>query len=151
MYLCVKDIDFASFYDFSIEILICSDSVICFVFRISIVHLFTIFLLNFRSVQKVWYFLFFILLGSTQSAIELCAVDVNNTEELLSTTLQKWPTSFWTQYRMLTWRTFKQSKGHVMNKYDFVQCILVALIAGAVFFQIDLSFRTLRDAMGVVS
>ena len=151
MYLCVKDIDFASFYDFSIEILICSDSVICFVFRISIVHLFTIFLLNFRSVQKVWYFLFFILLGSTQSAIELCAVDVNNTEELLSTTLQKWPTSFWTQYRMLTWRTFKQSKGHIMNKYDFVQCILVALIAGTVFFQIDLSFRTLRDEMGVVS
>jgi hypothetical protein len=52
---------------------------------------------------------------------------------------------------MLTWRTFKQSKGHIMNKYDFVQCILVALIAGTVFFQIDLSFRTLRDEMGVVS
>ena len=94
----------------------------------------------------MWYFL-----GSTQSAIELCAVHVNNTEELLSTPQQKWPTSFWTQYRMLTWRTFKQSKGHVMNKYDFVQCILVALIAGTVFFQIDLSFRTLRDEMGVVS
>jgi len=125
-------------------------SCIC-VLRISILRLFTIFLLNFRTVQKVWYVLFFILIDSTQSAIELCAVDVNNTEELLSETQQKWPTSFWTQYRMLTWRTFKQSRGHVMNKYDMVQCIFVAILAGTVFFQIDLSFRTLRDEMGVVS
>ena len=98
----------------------------------------------------MWHFFFkfiFILIGSTQSAIELCAVDVNNTEE----TQQKWPTSFWTQYRMLTWRTFKQSRGHIMNKYDVVQCIFVAILAGIVFFQIDLSFRTLRDQMGVVS
>ena len=100
----------------------------------------------------VFFFKFiFILIGSTQSAIELCAVDVNNTEEFLSETQQKWPTSFWTQYRMLTWRTFKQSRGHIMNKYDVVQCIFVAILAGIVFFQIDLSFRTLRDQMGVVS
>jgi len=99
----------------------------------------------------VWYVLFFILIDPTQSAIELYAVDVNNTEELLSATEQKWPTSFWTQYRMLTWRTFKQSRGHVMNKYDLVQCIFMAILAGIVFFQIDLSFRTLRDEMGVVS
>jgi len=38
-----------------------------------------------------------------------------------------------------------------MNKYDLVQCIFMAILAGIVFFQIDLSFRTLRDEMGVVS
>jgi len=86
--LCVKD------NDFSIEFWNCSESVVCFVFRISILRLFTIFLLNFRTVQKVWYVLFFILIDPTQSAIELYAVDVNNTEELLSATEQKWPTSF---------------------------------------------------------
>ena len=81
------------------------------------------------------------MIGSTQSAIALYAVDVNNTEE----TQQKWPTSFW------TWRTFKQSRGHIMNKVDIVQSIFVAMLTGTVFFQIDLSFRTLRDQMGVVS
>jgi hypothetical protein len=70
---------------------------------------------------------------------------------LLSETQQKWRTSFWTQYRMLTWRTFKQSKGHIMNKHDIVQCMFVAILVGIVFFQIDLSVRTLRDQMGVVS
>jgi hypothetical protein len=38
-----------------------------------------------------------------------------------------------------------------MNKHDIIQCMFVAILAGTVFFQIELSFRTLRDQMGVVS
>ena len=48
LYLCVSDIGFASFYDFSIGCWKCSDSVVFFVF-----------LLDFGNVLTVWYFLFF--------------------------------------------------------------------------------------------
>ena len=47
MYICVKGIDFASFYDFCIGFWNCSDSVVFCVF------------LDFGTVPTVWYFLIF--------------------------------------------------------------------------------------------
>ena len=46
--LCVRGVDFAPFYDFSIRFRDCSDSVVFFVF-----------LLDLGTVPTVWYFLFF--------------------------------------------------------------------------------------------
>ena len=49
LFICVLGVlIFASFYDFSIRFWNCSDSVVFFVF-----------LLDFRTVPTVWYFLFF--------------------------------------------------------------------------------------------
>ena len=48
MYLCVRSVDLASFCDFSIGFLNCSDSVV-----------FSVFLLDFWTVPTVWYSLFF--------------------------------------------------------------------------------------------
>jgi hypothetical protein len=61
------------------------------------------------------------------------------------------PFSFWTQYQMLAWRQFKQSRGHILHKFDIIHSLLIALVAGAVYFQTELSYRTLRDKMGTVS
>ena len=47
MYMCDIGIDFVYYYGFSVRFLICSDNVV-----------FLVFLLDFRTVPTVWYFLF---------------------------------------------------------------------------------------------
>ena len=80
----------------------------------------------------------------------MCAVDINEADKIY-TTEHIWPTSFWTQYQMLAWRQFKQSRGHILHKFDIIHSLFIALVAGAVYFQTELSYRTLRDKMGTVS
>ena len=57
MYLCVRCIKFASFYDYSIIFRNCSDSVVFLIFP----FISKIFLLYLGIVLTVWYFVFFFL------------------------------------------------------------------------------------------
>jgi len=80
----------------------------------------------------------------------VCAVDINEADKIY-TTEHIWPTSFWTQHQMLTWRQFKQSRAHIFHKFDIMHSLFIAFVAGTVYFQTELSYRTLRDKMGTVS
>jgi len=55
-YLCVRGIDFASFYDFSIGFWNCSDSVVFFYWILELFRQCGIFLLDFGTVPTVLYF-----------------------------------------------------------------------------------------------
>ncbi|OWF35604.1 ABC transporter G family member 9 [Mizuhopecten yessoensis] len=62
----------------------------------------------------------------------------------------RWPTSSWNQLKMLNWRSYKQAKGRIFQKYEVINAILLAVIYGMVYFQIENSEKTLRDKMGLV-
>ncbi|XP_021342163.1 ABC transporter G family member 14-like [Mizuhopecten yessoensis] len=62
----------------------------------------------------------------------------------------RWLTSSWNQLKMLNWRSYKQAKGRIFQKYDVIHAILLAVIFGMVYFQIENSEKTLRDKMGLV-
>ncbi|XP_033747907.1 ABC transporter G family member 14-like [Pecten maximus] len=66
-------------------------------------------------------------------------------------TNRRWPTSFWTQFKMLNWRSYKQSKGRIFHKFDLIQSACIASFASVLYFQIDNSVKTVRDRMGLVS
>ncbi|XP_076106535.1 uncharacterized protein LOC143075118 isoform X2 [Mytilus galloprovincialis] len=87
--------------------------------------------------------------GSAVSFDNICAVGID-TEETSVHSHHAWPTSFWMQYRMLTWRQFRQSKGRILHKYEVIQSLLLATLAGILYFQTDYSYRTLRDKMGTI-
>ncbi|XP_052074941.1 uncharacterized protein LOC127712505 [Mytilus californianus] len=87
--------------------------------------------------------------GSAESFDDVCVVGIDK-EETSVHSHHAWPTSFWTQYRMLTWRQFRQSKGRILHKYEIIQSILLALLGGILYFQTDYSYRTLRDKMGTI-
>ncbi|KAL3885009.1 hypothetical protein ACJMK2_025108 [Sinanodonta woodiana] len=62
----------------------------------------------------------------------------------------KWSTSFSTQFRMISWRTFKVSRGRILHPYELLQSILLAVILGLVFFQIPQTIDSVRDRMGLL-
>lgn len=66
-------------------------------------------------------------------------------------THRRWPTSFWTQFKMLNWRSYKQSKGRIFHKFDIIQAACIATVASILYFQIDSTVKTVRDRMGLVS
>ena len=87
---------------------------------------------------------------STKSFVDVFAVGIDK-EETISSINHNWTTSFWTQYRMLTWRQFKQSRGHILHTVDVMRALMIAIVAGLVYFKLEYSYRTLRDRMGTVS
>lgn len=64
---------------------------------------------------------------------------------------QRWPTGFATQFRMLTWRNYKQSKSRIFEFHDLVHFAILAAIAGILFFQISKTATVFKDRMGLVS
>ncbi|XP_060063730.1 uncharacterized protein LOC132544179 [Ylistrum balloti] len=66
-------------------------------------------------------------------------------------TTRRWSTSIWTQFKMLNWRSYKQSKGRIFEKFDLLQAAFIASFASILFFQIDDSINTVRDRMGLVT
>ncbi|XP_064611787.1 uncharacterized protein LOC135475778 [Liolophura sinensis] len=63
----------------------------------------------------------------------------------------KWPSSFCTQYRLLTWRHFQLSRSYFLSKLELFQMIMFSLIAGALWFQIDRTDVTVRDTLGLMN
>ncbi|KAL3885010.1 hypothetical protein ACJMK2_025109 [Sinanodonta woodiana] len=62
----------------------------------------------------------------------------------------KWPTSFSTQFHMISWRTFKVSRGRILHLYELLQSMILAVILGLVFFQIPQTIDSIRDRMGLL-
>ena len=71
-------------------------------------------------------------------------------EERLEPFGEKWPTNFLTQFKMLTLRNFKQSKGSRLQIIDILQYAVVGAIAGGLFFQIHEQDDSIRDRLGLL-
>ncbi|XP_060075883.1 uncharacterized protein LOC132555551 [Ylistrum balloti] len=63
----------------------------------------------------------------------------------------RWPTSSWNQLKLLNWRSYKQAKGRIFQRYDIIHAAVLAVIFGMLYFQIENSEKTLRDKMGMVT
>lgn len=63
----------------------------------------------------------------------------------------RWPTSWFTQYYMLSWRSYKQTKGLLKQGYAIIQTLIISLVVGVIYWQIELNVHTIRDVMGLVS
>ncbi|XP_025089507.1 ABC transporter G family member 21-like isoform X1 [Pomacea canaliculata] len=65
-----------------------------------------------------------------------------------SSASSRWATGFWTQYKMLNWRTFKQSRSRIISKYNIVNSMSVAIVLGLLWFQIERTHETIKERMG---
>ncbi|KAK3609946.1 hypothetical protein CHS0354_011775 [Potamilus streckersoni] len=75
--------------------------------------------------------------------------DQRTVKETLQET-KKWPTYFSTQLHMLSWRTFKVSRGRILHLYELLQSIILAVALGLVFFQVPHTIGSIRDRMGLL-
>ncbi|XP_062604374.1 uncharacterized protein LOC134266152 [Saccostrea cucullata] len=83
------------------------------------------------------------------------ALDVSTLEHVSTGNIErpvnrKWAASFWTQFRMLSWRNAKQSKWRIFDKCNLIHTLIIASIYCVLYYQIPVSNDTLRDRMGAV-
>ena len=100
----------------------------------------SVFILTYASISFI--------LGSTDTIIRFDAI---SSVPSTSKKRDRWPTSFQTQFKMLTWRNFKQSKGRILHLYDVIKYIVVAAIIGTLYYQIQQNEDTVRDRVGLVT
>ncbi|CAI9722128.1 ABC transporter G family member 21-like [Octopus vulgaris] len=63
---------------------------------------------------------------------------------------EKWPTSFWTQFRWLAWRNFKQSKTRIVSKFEIFRTISLGIAIGLLYFQTERTEDRIRDVKGLL-
>lgn len=51
---------------------------------------------------------------------------------------------------MLSWRSFKQTKGVLKQGYAIAQSLIVSVIVGVIYWQLEMNIHTTRDLMGLV-
>ncbi|GAB1611351.1 hypothetical protein Ahia01_001422500, partial [Argonauta hians] len=63
--------------------------------------------------------------------------------------MEKWPTSFFTQFRWLAWRCFKQSKSRIISKFEIFRTITLGITIGLLYFQTERTEDRIRDIKGL--
>lgn len=57
----------------------------------------------------------------------------------------QWPTSFWTQFKVLSSRNFQESRPRMLSKLYWLQTIGLGLMVGNVYFQLERKEESLHD------
>ena len=98
--------------------------------------------------------LYLICLPDTPEVVlDIASLDQNSQDnrDSLRHLQRKWPTSFWTQFKMLAWRNAKQSRWRIFDECLLAHSAFVAVFYCILYYQIPQTTETLRDRMGAVS
>lgn len=88
-------------------------------------------------------------------SVHMSLLDLEGTDDLHqshdhSDDISKWPTGFCTQYTQLTLRTFRESRKRILDKWKWLENLLICSFVSLIFFQLPRNEETLRDRMGAV-
>ncbi|XP_061178497.1 uncharacterized protein LOC133187152 isoform X2 [Saccostrea echinata] len=86
----------------------------------------------------------------TEIVLDVSSLEHVSTSNLERSINRKWAASFWTQFRMLSWRNAKQSRWRIFDECILGQALIVGIIFCVIYYQIPSSNDTLRDRMGAV-
>ncbi|XP_022246698.1 ABC transporter G family member 14-like [Limulus polyphemus] len=73
---------------------------------------------------------------------------VSGSEDSFTGTFEKWPTSFWTQLKVLSERNFQEAHSRMLSRLNWIQTIGLGIVSGLLWFQVERTETNLSDIQG---
>ncbi|XP_076315954.1 uncharacterized protein LOC143228614 [Tachypleus tridentatus] len=73
---------------------------------------------------------------------------VFGSEDSCTGTIEKWPTCFWTQLKVLSQRNFQEAHGRMLSRLNWIQTVGLGIVSGLLWFQVERTETNLSDIQG---